>query len=55
MPRQTISGAPVVDNSGRVVGVMTIWFNAKKNGKKYLEAGGEDATSIYDRLESARP
>jgi len=40
------SGAPIVDEHGLVVGVMTVWFEPKMQGEKMLEAGGEDATSI---------
>jgi Trypsin-like peptidase domain len=37
------SGAPVVDNAGLLVGVMTVWFQPRMNGELYTEAGGEDA------------
>ena len=49
------SGAPIVDESGLVVGVMTVWFDPKMNGSNFLEAGGEDAASIFKRIESAKP
>ena len=34
--------------------VMTVWFDARKNGDKYLEAGGEDAATIYADVQSGR-
>lgn len=40
------SGAPIVDDAGLVVGVMTVWFEPKMQGDKMLEAGGEDASVI---------
>lgn len=45
------SGAPIIDGRGHVVGVMTVWFNPRKSGDKHLEAGGEDATSVYRYVE----
>lgn len=47
------SGAPVIDIKGYVVGVMTVWFDPKTSGEKYLEAGGEDIASIHDLLQTA--
>jgi hypothetical protein len=44
------SGAPIVDGHGHVVGVMTIWFDPKMQGEKFLEAGGEDAVSLLKQL-----
>ncbi|WP_437592081.1 S1 family peptidase [Sorangium sp. So ce1000] len=48
------SGAPVVDRAGHVVGVMTVGFEARMQGEKFLEAGGEDAASIYRSVERQR-
>ena len=48
------SGAPLVDQNGFVVGVMTVWFNPKTSDELHLEGGGEDIASIVDLLESAR-
>lgn len=48
------SGAPVVDRAGHVVGVMTVWFQPRMQGEKDLEAGGEDAASIYRSVERQR-
>lgn len=45
------SGAPILDANGHVVGVMTVWFDPKRKDDKYLEAGGEDAASIYSLVE----
>jgi hypothetical protein len=45
------SGAPILDESGLVVGVMTVWFDAKKVAGKYLEAGGEDAAAVLGFVE----
>jgi S1-C subfamily serine protease len=45
------SGAPIVDEKGYLVGVMTVWFQPKMDGKKYLEGGGEDAATIYSNIE----
>jgi S1-C subfamily serine protease len=44
------SGAPIVDRNGYLVGVMTVWFDARKDGEKYLEAGGEDAAPMVRRI-----
>ena len=49
------SGAPIVDESGLAVGIMTIWFHTKMEGDLDLEAGGEDATAVFDRIENANP
>jgi hypothetical protein len=48
------SGAPIIDEKGYLVGVMTVWFNAQMNGDKYLEGGGEDAATIYADVEGRR-
>lgn len=45
------SGAPILDSNGHVVGVMTVWFEPKMRGDDYLEAGGEDAASVYPLVE----
>lgn len=45
------SGAPIIDEKGYLVGVMTVWFQPKMDGKKYLEGGGEDAATLYSQLE----
>ena len=47
------SGAPIIDEKGYVVGVMTVWFDPKMDGDNFLEAGGEDIASIYDSVQSA--
>ncbi len=47
------SGAPVVDRNGYLVGVMTVWFDARKDGEKYLEAGGEDSVPMVERVRKA--
>ena len=39
------SGAPIVDDAGLCVGVMTVWFQPRMDGRLYEEAGGEDAAS----------
>ena len=40
------SGAPIVDDDGLLVGVMTVWFaNPRMEGDLWMEAGGEDAVS----------
>lgn len=44
------SGAPILDEHGLVVGVMTVWFEPKMEGENYLEAGGEDAASALDAM-----
>ena len=46
------SGAPIIDQKGYVVGVMTVWFDPKMEGDQYLEAGGEDIASIYDFVQA---
>jgi Trypsin-like peptidase domain len=48
------SGAPILDRKGHVVGVMTVWFEPKMDGDRFLEAGGEDATSVYPLVERQR-
>ncbi|QDU58492.1 hypothetical protein Pan181_47290 [Aeoliella mucimassa] len=45
------SGAPIIDEKGYVVGVMTVWFDPKMSGDEYLEAGGEDIASIYELVQ----
>jgi hypothetical protein len=40
------SGAPIIDKSGFVVGVMTVWFEPKMSGDLFLEAGGEDVAPV---------
>lgn len=42
------------DRAGHVVGVMTVWFQPRMQGEKDLEAGGEDAASIYRSVERQR-
>jgi len=42
------SGAPIVDKDGHLVGVMTIWFQPRMKGNQYLEAGGQDASYIFN-------
>jgi hypothetical protein len=44
------SGAPILDSQGLAVGVMTVWFEPKKQGDKDLEAGGEDSASVLVHL-----
>jgi S1-C subfamily serine protease len=44
------SGAPIVDDAGLVVGVMTVWFQPKMDGELWTEAGGEDALSALKAL-----
>jgi hypothetical protein len=46
------SGAPIVDDKGYVVGVMMVWFDPKKAGDNFLEAGGQDAASVFELLSS---
>jgi hypothetical protein len=48
------SGAPILDEHGLVVGVMTVWFDPKMEGENFLEAGGEDAAAALDAM-SASP
>ena len=48
------SGAPIVNVQGHVVGVMSVWFEPKMDGKMFLEAGGEDAATIYSEVRSPR-
>jgi UDP-N-acetylmuramate-alanine ligase len=45
------SGAPVIDAQGRVAGVTMLWFEPRMRGEKFLESGGEDASSIYKIVE----
>lgn len=37
------SGAPILDDAGSLVGVMTVWFHPRMAGDLWTEAGGEDA------------
>jgi hypothetical protein len=37
------SGAPILDEQGLVVGVVSIWFEPRTDGVRWLESGGEDA------------
>lgn len=48
------SGAPILDRQGAVVGVMTVWFEPRMSGGKYLEAGGEDAAEVFFSSERIR-
>jgi hypothetical protein len=48
------SGAPIIDEKGYLVGVMSVCFNAKMNGDLWLEGGGEDASTIYAEVENRR-
>jgi hypothetical protein len=48
------SGAPILDRDGHVVGIMTVWFEPITHGDQFLEAGGEDAGSIYDLVQTPR-
>lgn len=48
------SGAPILDPDGLVVGVMTVWFEPKMQGEKYLEAGGEDAAAVLETITTPR-
>ena len=41
------SGAPVLGQSGFVVGVMTVWFEPRMVGDLHAEAGGEDAAGAF--------
>jgi hypothetical protein len=47
-----MSGAPVLDENGLVAGVMTVWFEPKREGELYLEGGGQDAATLYRILEA---
>lgn len=44
------SGSPIIDEKGYVVGVVTVWFDPRMSGDKFLECGGEDVAFIYDLL-----
>lgn len=46
------SGAPILDSDGQAVGVMTVWFDPKMDGEKYLEASGEDIATALRLLQS---
>jgi hypothetical protein len=46
------SGAPIVDEKGLLVGVMTVWFRPKMNGELFTEAGGEDARSALSVMKT---
>jgi hypothetical protein len=45
------SGAPIIDERGFLVGVMTVWFKPKSPSETNLEGGGEDASVIYPLIE----
>jgi hypothetical protein len=45
------SGAPILDEKGYAVGVMTVWFDPKMSGDNFLEAGGEDIASICELVQ----
>ena len=49
------SGAPILDSDGMAVGVMTVWFEPKMQGEKYLEAGGEDIATALHLMRSPEP
>lgn len=44
------SGAPIIDEKGYIVGIVSLWFDPRMSGEKYLEAGGEDIEFIYELL-----
>jgi hypothetical protein len=44
------SGAPIVDENGLVVGIMSLLFNPEMQGDLMIEAGGEDASSLVEAL-----
>lgn len=46
------SGAPIVDEKGLLVGVMTVWFEPRMEGKLWIEAGGEDAQTALARMKA---
>ena len=47
MDLRGFSGAPIIDDDGRVVGVMTINFEPQMIDGKHVEGGGEDiATAL---------
>jgi S1-C subfamily serine protease len=46
------SGAPIVDADGRVVGIMTIWFNPDTVDGKHLDGGGEDIATALKHLKN---
>ncbi|MEZ0276197.1 MAG: serine protease [Roseimicrobium sp.] len=48
------SGAPILDDAGLVVGVMTVWFNPRMDGELWTEAGGEDAASAFAIMKEAK-
>jgi Trypsin-like peptidase domain len=48
------SGAPILDQRGLVVGVMTVWFKPTMQGDRFLEAGGEDAASVVHQIAGKR-
>lgn len=49
------SGAPIVDDNGKLVGLMTIFFEPRMDGDFYLEAGGEDASTMWTVLLKMAP
>ncbi|MCX6849693.1 MAG: hypothetical protein NTY98_12300, partial [Verrucomicrobia bacterium] len=46
------SGAPIVDEKGLLVGVMTVWFQPQMEGELWTEAGGEDAQTALARIKA---
>lgn len=48
------SGAPIVDDAGLLVGVMTVWFQPRMDGDLWTEAGGEDAAEALKILRPAK-
>ena len=48
------SGAPIVDDAGHLVGVMTVWFQPKLDGDLFTEAGGEDAAAALTIYKAAK-
>ena len=45
------SGAPIIDEDGALVGMMTTWFEPKMSGEKFLEGAGQDAAAIVPLVE----
>jgi hypothetical protein len=48
------SGAPIIDRSGLVVGVMMVWFEPKMSGDLFLEGGGEDVAVVVAAMNDSR-
>jgi hypothetical protein len=44
------SGAPILDENGQVVGVLSIMVNPTMQGEEMIDAGGEDAASLLEVL-----